>query len=397
MKKTLLRTVTLLCISALLLCLCSCSPSRKLHASARADRAVVETGGIEIPYENLYYIAMQRIAELKATHGDAALSDAALVAELETFVWESLLTEREALLSLAADYGIAVDSGDIAERVQAEMDRLLEESFENDRDAYTESLNSAYLTDHYVRTYIAVEDYLADAVLLEMISRGDIDGSDETARTHIWGDGMIRVRQVLIESRNYKDAETALARAKELRDKVADASTDSARVLAMNDAMVYSTGMDVDGNGTYFARGEMTADYEEEAFALPLYGVSEVLTVDGGYCFLLRLPKDEAYMTENFEQLKQKTYYITLNGKLEQRLAAMTLEKTRFGESLDLTDLPVIDADGGEVGYVLGIVGIVVGSVAVAVVAVVLILRKRAACARKGSSKKHASNRKKKR
>ena len=378
MKKTLLRVLTLLCVLTLLLSLCSCAAARTVHASSRAGRTVAKAGELDIPYENLYYLAMNRIAELKAEHGEDVLSDPARVEELKAFVWDNLFTEREALLSLAADYGLSVDSGEIAENVQTEMEQILENDFAGDRDAYIESLNASYLTDRYVRTVIAVENYLADAVLLEMIERGDIDDSDETARARMADkDNFVRVRQVLIETRNYKDAAAALARATELRARVAAAETDSARVRAMNDAMVYSTDLDVDGNGLYFARGEMKADYEAAAFSLPLYGVSEVLAVEGGYCFLLRLPTEDTYIETNFESLKQKTYYITLNARLAHRQAELTLEKTRFGESLDLTDLPEIDADGGEVAHVLGIIGIVIGSVAVVAVAAVLIVRRR--------------------
>ena len=55
--------------------------------------------------------------------------------------------------------------------------------------------------------------------------------------------------------------------------------------------------------------------------------------------------------------LKEKSYFVVLNRKVEEELSSMTLEKTRFGERLDLTDLPAIDMDGGSKLIVAGVVG----------------------------------------
>jgi len=61
----------------------------------------------------------------------------------------------------------------------------------------------------------------------------------------------------------------------------------------------------------------------------------------------MRLPKDDDYITTNFEMLKGKSYFVTLNQKVDAKLSAMTLTKTKFGARLDLTALPEIDPDGG--------------------------------------------------
>ena len=45
--------------------------------------------------------------------------------------------------------------------------------------------------------------------------------------------------------------------------------------------------------------------------------------------------------------LKSKSYFVVLNQKVDQKLATMSLTKTKFGQSLDLTALPEIDPDGG--------------------------------------------------
>ena len=70
----------------------------------------------------------------------------------------------------------------------------------------------------------------------------------------------------------------------------------------------------------------------------------------------MRLPKDEAYINGHFQELKEKAYYVKLNDMVDQRLSTMTLEMTRYGEGLDLMDLPPIDADGGEGAFIAAIV-----------------------------------------
>ena len=115
---------------------------------------------------------------------------------------------------------------------------------------------------------------------------------------------------------------------------------------------------------------------------MPDFGVSDVVETADGYYVIMRKPKDDAYINANFESLKQKTYYVTLNGKVNERLAAMELNMTDFGRELDLLDLPEVDADGGEVLFwvsvsICGIIG--VGAVVAIVWLVVRKLRQRKA------------------
>ena len=354
-KKHILRAVALLLLCAVLLLTCSCAASRRARPNSRANKTVATAGELEIPYENLYYVAMTRIAELKRVYGEDALKDPARQAELKEFVWKNLLTVSDALIDLAREYDLYVDEGEIAENVQEDMEGIIANDFGGERSAYIDWLNEKYMTDNYLRTYLAVEEYLPQALVRRMLEQGVIDDSDDAAWAHLRGDDFIRVRQVLIETRNYESAEAALARAESLRAKVAAQTTDAKRNDEMLKAMAYSTDLDMTGQGRYFAKGEMNADYENVAFSLTPYSVSEVMTVDGGYCFIMRLPKDEAYMTENFQTMKEQSYYVVLNKMVAQHLSTMTVETTDFGDSLDLLDLPPVDADGGEAVFAISV------------------------------------------
>ena len=128
----------------------------------------------------------------------------------------------------------------------------------------------------------------------------------------------------------------------------------------------------------FTSRAEMEKEYEDTVFALPLYGVSEVFEVDGGYAFVMRLPKDEQYMTENLGTLKSKAYYVTLNDMIDNWLAENPLIMTSFGKSLDPTSLDPIDPEGGE-GWirVLPVVGILLAVVVGIFVVRVFVMRSR--------------------
>lgn len=376
-NKNLLRLCAVLLLAVTLLSLGGCA-SRTVRASSNAERVVATAGEIDILYDEYYYITMTRIRQLKVEFGEDALSDPAVREKLNTFVAENLLTESHALLALGLSYGIDIEDGSIADSVKAHMEDILEDTFAGDRDAYIESLRESYLTDRYIRTFVAVENYLSTEIVKEMLQRGELDSSDETAMVRLNSDDFIRIRQVFIESVYSGGEEKAKQKAEALRATVAAATTDDARNNAMLEAMKESRDFTDVGDGLYFARGEMEKSFEQAAFALPLYGVSEVIEVEGGYTFLMRLPKVDSYLQKNLETLKTKTYFIVLNEKLDKWLAENPLEMTSFGESLDPTALEEIVPDGGEGIFTVVWIG---GAVAVALIGVwvtrVLLLRRK--------------------
>ncbi|MBR7112159.1 MAG: peptidylprolyl isomerase [Clostridia bacterium] len=367
----------LLCLTLLV----SCGAARPVHASPRASRTVAKVGDVEILYDELYFITMRAIKELQLTYGENALESADVRAELEHFVWESLRSRETALISLGYEYGLDVEKGDIADSVQAEIEHMIETSFEGDRKAYIEELNAAYMTDRYARQYFGVENYLATKIVIEMAKRGEVETDDAKILEMIKGEKFVRTMHVFISKSNgvYTDAENR-AHAEAIRAEIAAKTDNDARFDAMFDAVGGKYNNDFGdslGRGYYFTYGEMDAAYETAAFALAEYGVSDVIETDDGYYVLMRLPKDEAYITENFESLRDKSYFVTLNNRVDQKLENMTLEKTRFGKGLDLADLAPIDADGGST---LIVVGVCIGCAVILAVTVVVVvmLRKKA-------------------
>ncbi len=355
MKKKILSRLCLVCLAlVMLLSFAGCSASRTVHASSNAEKVVATAGEVEILYDEYYYLAMTRLAQLKLEYGEDAMSNPEAQEKLNKFMTENLRTESHALLAIALSLGIDVEKGEIADSVDEHMAAILEETFAGDRDLYIQSLREGYLTDRYIRTFVAVENYLSIEIIKALLQNGTLDDTDETALAFLNGDDFIRVRQVFIESLYAGGDEKAKAKAEALRATVAAATTDEARNAAMLEVMSESRDFNDVGNGHYFARGEMTPDYEATVFALPIYGVSEVIEVEGGYAFVMRLPKDQQYMQDNLGTLKSKTYYVVLNEMIDDWMEKNPPVMTAFGASLDPAALESIEPDGGE-GWLIAI------------------------------------------
>ena len=377
-------------IAALLLAVLCCLPfagcgsvSAKVKADRVATRVVATAGGVDIYYDELYYLAMNRIRERKAELGEGAMESAGEREALAAFVRENLMSKTHALISVGYDYGIDLTKGDIADEVQSEMDDILKNTFGDDRKAYIRSLNEDYLTDRYVRQYIGAEEFLATEIILAMLEKGEIDDSEETANRVIHSDEIIRTVQVFLDK---SDAANTRELAESIHAEIAAAENDDARYDAMRRAIAgkYNDDFADVGNGYYFLRGEMDTAYEKAAFKLANYEVSGVVETEDGYYIIMRLPKSEEYITSHYQELKEKSYIVQLNQKVDERFAGMHLEMTKFGASLDVCSLPSLDAGGRDGTPVWLIVVISVAGVAL-VGGVVYLIRKKTG---KGAAKK---------
>lgn len=389
-KRTITRVLCALLATLFAVSLVGCAGG-SLHASPKAKKTVATAGDVEIAYDELYYLAKNRQAELAGE----ALSEEALRAELESFVWSNLLTNSHALISVAKEYGISPDKGRVGDNVQAQIEELIasESTFAGDRDAYAASLDEAYMTEAYLRSYIATENYLATEVVLEMIERGELDGSDEAALAVIGDrDAFIRTVHVYIAKNNriYSESQNRL-NAQAIAARLAAISDPSARYMEMREAIKNydNEQKDTTGDGFYFARGEMQQAYEDAAFALVNdFDASGVVETDSGYYIIMRMPLDQTYVNRNLEVLKSSIYFSKLNTIVSQRYAELQADfaRTRFGEKLDLVALPQISATGGETVYTIAVVACI-GVAGGAIVAAGVILWRKKRPAMKGKRK----------
>ena len=384
MKRSLSAAALLLTLCLLAATLCACG-TVGVYASPNAGRKVARVGEEKIPYEALYYLAMNRQDELKATYGETALQDAAIRAEYETYVWENLVDRNVALRSLGAEYGLDVTKGDIADSVNTAVEQIIETEYDGDTDAYVAMLDQVYLTDRYLRVLIGTEEYLPSALIVEMLKTGAMDDSDATAEALIASDALLHTYHVFISRDNGRADADNRAKIAEIRETVAAGATPQERMAAMREAIgsPYNNDYgDTTGSGYYFAVGEFDAAYEQAALALEENcAVSPVVETTAGYYVILRCAKDADYINAHFQNFKEKFYFIRLNELVEQRRSTLTLEKTGLGARLDLCDLTPVRAGGGR-GTIIASVAVGIGVVAVAATVIAVQWHKR----RKGSA-----------
>ena len=114
MLKRITRIMASLMVVAMLLMACGCSANSEIRASGLADDVVATAGTYEIPYENLYFLTQNQIADMKAVYGENVFDDPAKVAELKAFVEKNLFGYTEAMIMVGKDYGIEVDETTLA-------------------------------------------------------------------------------------------------------------------------------------------------------------------------------------------------------------------------------------------------------------------------------------------
>lgn len=354
MKRILRVCCILLALMLVTLMLVSCGASRPVRAASRAGKTVATAGEVKILYEELYYITMNYIKELKLTYGENALQSEAVRAELERFVWEHLLTEETALLSLGYKYGIDVYKGDIADRVSEDIASIVTQEYEGNRKAYIASLEAEYMTEHYVRKSLAVSSYLAAEIELLCVRNLKVD--DKTVREDIEKGNFVCFRRVLVKN---ESDDAARATAERIRTELAAITDIGARCEAMHEAIGSADNKDMGdtlGYGYYYPRGYLSAEYEDVVFDLENYEVSEVLKTEEGYVIMMRMPLDMTYVEEHLYDLKRLYSKLEYNRQVGAEFESLKLEKTAFGEKLDLTNLPPIDIDGGSVALTVGLI-----------------------------------------
>ena len=350
MKRFVRVFCVLLAVVLLAAMLVGCGATRPVRASSRANKVVATAGEVKIRYEELYYIAMNYIKELELTYGEDALQSEAVCAELESFVWGKLLSAETALISLGYKYGLDVYKGEIAERVSEDIAEIINGEFEGDREAYIKSLEESFMTEHYARKSFGANNYLASEI--ELLCAKNLNVDDATVRADIEKGDFICFRLVLVKNETGDAAGDAAARAtaERIQAELAAIPDDAVRRNEMTKAIASADNKDLGdtlGYGYYYPRGYLSGEYEETLFNLKNYEVGKVLKNDEGYAVVMRMPIDGDYVEKHLYDLKRLYSKLEYNRQVTAEYESLRLEKTKFGEKLDLTALPPIDMDGG--------------------------------------------------
>ena len=358
-KRKVLRLICILLTVILMSTLLSGCKSASLKANKLALTTVGTVGEYNVPYEELYFLAM------------SYKTDGITAEDLWANVSENIKANY-AILTLCDAYSQDYTEDEIDDSVQKYIDSVIDEDFGGSRKDYITALEESYMTDHYVR-FTAKVDIMYDSLATKLATDSEIETDEEKVIDYI-SKNFVRTWHFMIANNNNDDPAVNLANAEAALSDLRNGSTTMYKLIGgpLNEDLLI--GID----GYTFARGSMEKAYEEAAFSLEVGQFSEVISAKGElangeytdcYYIIERLPLDKDFIKKNYASLYEKYEESIIADKLSAIEEELEFVPNEYAASLDILDLEPIDA-GTDVSAIIAVcvsVGVASG-IAVAVV-----------------------------
>lgn len=380
------KTITIIILLAVVLCSCSiltgCAGGTILRTIESTDeelKAVGTVGDHEIHYDELRFLVMNYRSENQENDIDHD--------RLSSLISKAIMT-NVAALETAAEHGIYPDSKEVLEYVDEKLNELAAE-LEKDlilksdnksikpsknqiNNAYAEYLKEHYLTDRYYRYLLSV-DGCFEQLEKKLIADGKLP-SDETEIRDYIESNFICTYHVYIpfeENNSYNNAELVswIARTNFLDDEnkillrnklglteyeisqnisyeaklynnIIAAPNSTAKMKKLIGS-TYNKDMEISVNGYYFTHGEFSESYENAAFDLELYEISDPVEdlETNGYYVIQRYELDSQYLNRNLDVLREQYYRSYTNTTINQKLSSLNFVLNDFGSNIDFSSI----------------------------------------------------------
>lgn len=323
---------------------------KPVESTAEQMQVIGTCAGYDVYFEELQFVTRTYKDSLEKKYGEGIWNDPATAAkykaELEELVLENLKANY-AILQGCENLFVDTDSEDVDTYVQEQIENLVNTDearggFGGDFDAYLDWLAENGLTDHYLRFIYSV-DYLESVLYYALLDGGLYEYSQENYPEFLdyvlEGEHYARTIHVYIPNETEADKQKNYQTAKEIADALAACEDDRERYRMMCQYIGSSVNKDlqITEAGYYFTHNEMGEAYEDAAFALDAYGVSDVVEYSGAYYVIMRLEIEELYVLMNGESLLQYYHSAQLGAYEDKIKENLTIELNEFGLSLDLT------------------------------------------------------------
>lgn len=234
------------------------------------------------------------------------------------------------MLSLAADYGITENDGDVKVGAVEYIDSV--------KDYYGAAGYAAELEDNYmtdaVFDFLIRADGVEDKLFAALTAEGGVIESGEDALFDILsGDEFVRAKQIFIENDKGEKVEDNRRIAEEVVAKYRG-GVDFDTLIGL-----YSEDFAMPPEGYYFTRGEMIDEFETAAFALAYGEVSEAVESADGFHIILRLPKEQDYIASHFEELKSQYQNARFYAMIDERADKMSVSEAEYIRSLKAEEI----------------------------------------------------------
>jgi len=324
--------------------LASCS---SLDSSAKEKETVMKVGEYEVPYELYRYLVLNY--KLQVTDNEEDWNDGekakTMTEEINALV-ESSLRDFYAVLSLAAEFGVDRENPTIDAAVEAEL-KATKNGYENQKD-YVDALAEGFM-NHSTYELLQTNAICSEELYYKMMNDGAIKADEEFLKEFIYGDGFIRIKQILVigESSNRVHDGTVYIPEESHTDAEAKAIAEAARSKAVAgedfDSLVaeYGESFQMFGNkdGYYICEGYWDDVNNDAVFALEIGEVSPVIESSQGYSVFMRCEKEDSYIDAHFDELRDKYTEAQYSLAVEKRAEEFEITKTELYDSVSIKDM----------------------------------------------------------
>lgn len=333
-------------VLACLILFTGCASGIKPIKSTEEEARVIGTiAGRDVRYEELRYLTLNFKNELETAYGEKIWDDPAKAekyrAELEDLVWNQIVSDYYAVIAMA-DYFYTGGGAEgmfgaeaIQSAVQAAVDKQAEECGGGKKN-YAAGLREINMTDWLFRFYLTAEECAQELFYIIYDDLEMIDGSDAAIESYMHSDKFLRTNHIYLEGRTEENR----ALAEKLQKQLAGSPDPANEIILLKGRYCADYTMTTT-HGAYYARStsDYGTSYENAAFALKVGEVSGVVEALSGYYVILRLPVEDSYLKENFEDFKSDILWSEFNVKLAEYKDKLSLELNEYGKSIDLLEI----------------------------------------------------------
>ena len=309
-------------------------------------RVVGSIDGFEVKYEELRYLSLLYQSAYERNYGENVWQDEAMREKFEEEVIANL-KNNYAVLAACKSLNIDTDMKEAEEYAQEQIEQIVENDFGGSMKKYKEFLKENNLTDSLMR-FLCKVDFL-ESLALHTMSENKIyiEYNDSTYLEFLdyvlTSDDYARTIHVFLSKTIGDDEANAqkLSEATEIAQDLKNIEDENERYEAMKSHIgktEYVEGFSMSTkDGVYFTRGQMGDEYENAAFALDEYGVSDVVETDDGYYVIMKLPKEQDYVYNEGPTLLSYYQNAVLNVYVKAFKDSIDFVPNEYFNSLDLT------------------------------------------------------------
>ena len=295
-------------------------------------QTALELGSYSAKYDLYRYFYLNYAKDLTGSFTKDGVTDTASLDRAVRARTAEAVQGLYACISVAEDYGFTVTDGDVCEVADTYIDAV-KAHYKQNGGSFAKDLAANRMTEEvflFLMRVDALENKLFDALVAE---GGEIESNDEKLLAVIGGEEFVRAKLIFIENDTGEDpAENA---------RIAAEALAAYKDGTPFDTLIgrYSEDYSMPADGYYFTHLEMIDVIEAAAFSMRDGEISDVLESEDGYYLLLRLPKEAAYITEHFDDLKSQYQSAVFYKKLEDRAKTLPAHETAFVRNLTYEEI----------------------------------------------------------